>query len=87
METLKIMNIPKAQQQYTIVSQSFKSHETLFRLQKMGTYDFIERTAHEITLDTNILKHLSSIDAHLIGYVYATESLLHTFDLNLKYKF
>jgi len=61
--------------EYTIITQIFEGEQTVLRLQKLGTDDVIETTARAVSLNTALVKALSSQDAHLVGYISATDAL------------
>jgi hypothetical protein len=63
------MNSPK----YIIIAQLFENDRTIFRLKNLKTFDCIEKTADAISLNIDIINSLSSTDAHLIGFVSASE--------------
>jgi hypothetical protein len=58
---------------YTVTTQMTDGDQTVFRLQKVGDTKYIEKHAQEISLDPEMMKSLSAEDAHLIGYVSASE--------------
>lgn len=60
---------------YAIVAQLFEDEHTVFRLQKIGMSDYIEKSASDITKDKQIMASLSSSDAHMVGYVDASEKV------------
>ncbi len=61
---------------YTIIAQLFESDKTIFRLQNIKTFELIENTADAISSNIDMIKSLSSTDAHLIGFVSASEKTI-----------
>lgn len=72
------MSIPE----YRIIAQIFEGNKTIFRLQKTGEYDYIEKTASDISQDVNMISSLNRKDAYVIGYVSASEKLFFDFSLS-----
>lgn len=62
---------------YTIVVQLLDGECTIFRLREEGTHKYIEKTAQEIARNAELLNAMSHEDAHLVGYVVASEKLLN----------
>lgn len=62
---------------YTVTTQMTDGDQTVFRLQKVGDTKYIEKHAQEISLDPEMMKSLSAEDAHLIGYVSASEKTVN----------
>jgi len=69
------MLIPK----YRIIAQIFEGNKTIFHLQKIGTNDYIEKAACDISQDINMICSLNSQDAYIVGYVNASEKLFSDF--------
>lgn len=70
------MNIDIHNPKYTIIAQLFESDKTIFRLQDIKTFELIENTADAISLNIDMINSLSSTDAHLIGFVSASEKTI-----------
>lgn len=61
---------------FAVTTQMTDGDQTIFRLQKTGETKYVEKNAQQISLDPDVVKSLSAEDAHLIGYVSASEKTL-----------
>ena len=63
---------------YRIIAQEFPedSNKTIIRLMKYDSSESLDLTADQISLNKAILYQLSAQDAHLVGYITATEQML-----------
>lgn len=75
------MNTTTSVQQYRIVSQLLEDQRTVFRLQEIGSTHYVEMTAQDISSNHSLLNMLNSKEAHLIGYVCASENFFNVFSL------
>jgi hypothetical protein len=62
---------------YKILVQEFSDvlNKIKFKLGRRGSSEPIEKTAEQISLDKEFINKLNSEDAHLVGYVTATEQM------------
>lgn len=71
---------------YKIYVQEFcnKINKFIFKLGRYGIDKPIIKTANQISLDKELIKNLSSEDAHLIGYTTGVEQILNEHEEKLK---
>jgi hypothetical protein len=68
------INKPKFQ----VIAQSFseKLNKMIFKVKKQNSSKILEKTADEILSTNAMISHLTPNDAHRIGFVYGSESVL-----------
>lgn len=66
-----------------IIWQQFseKLNKMLFGIQRRGQEGVTPTTADEISKNTNFIKDLSQLDAHMVGFTTATEQLIQEKEL------
>lgn len=61
---------------YAVTSQKMVGDQAIFKLQKLGNDEHMEKKAGEISLDRELIESLGPKDAHMIGYMSAQEKTL-----------
>ena len=64
-------------QQYEILTQEFceQFNKMIFSLGQRNSVGVVQKTAEQISTDKSLLKQLSQEEAHLVGYITATERM------------
>lgn len=73
---LGYLNVNKPKYKVLAKKHSIKLNKMIFALQKKGEKKPLVKTADQISIDEEILASLDQKDAHMVGYITATEHTL-----------